>query len=225
MIVAEPKPFHEIAASIQSYKNVLILGCGTCVSVCLTGGDKEAGILADQLRNEKHFNKSSSHDFLVKTVERQCEKDMVESFLRIPDEIDAILSLACGAGVQTLSGIYEKLPVIPALNTTFLGAFEEPGVWREKCRGCGDCILASTGGICPVSRCAKKLFNGPCGGSSGGKCEINDEVDCAWQLIIERMNILGRIEDYGKIIPPRDWSTDRGGGPRKLIRPDRNPVI
>lgn len=152
------------------------------------------------------------------TIERQCEWDLVKTYLRLPTDTDAILSLACGAGVQTLADVFSQLPVIPALDTTFLGALDEPGIWREKCQGCGDCIVAYTGGICPVSRCAKRLFNGPCGGSAQGKCEIKGDVDCAWHLIINRLKALGRIDDYEKIHPPKDWSPERAGGPRKLER-------
>jgi hypothetical protein len=144
----------------------------------------------------------------------------VEENLEIPESVDAILSLACGAGVQTVSEVYPHLPVIPALNTTFLGAVDEPGIWQEKCRGCGDCILAETGGICPVSRCAKQLFNGPCGGAKNGMCEIRNDVPCAWNLIIERLTALDMLENLARIVPPRDWSRDRSGGPRKLV-----PVI
>jgi ferredoxin len=224
MIVAEPKPLQEVALSLSGYRNVMILGCGTCVSVCLTGGDKEAGILSEELISSKCF-KDGPPSFIVKTIERQCEKDMVEAYLEMPHEIDAILSMACGAGVQTVSEIHKKIPVLPALNTTFLGALEEPGLWREKCQGCGNCILALTAGVCPVARCAKKLFNGPCGGSSRGKCEISSDIDCAWHMIIERLEGLGKTENYSRIIPFRDWSTDRGGGPRKLVRPDRASSI
>jgi ferredoxin len=224
MIVAEPKPLEEVALSVSGYKNVLIVGCGTCVSVCLTGGDKEAGILAEELSSSKIFN-GNPPAFIVKTFERQCEKDMIEAYLEMPGDIDAIISMACGAGVQTISEIYKKIPVLPALNTTFIGSLDEPGLWREKCQGCGNCILALTAGVCPVARCAKKLFNGPCGGSSKGKCEISPDVDCAWHMIIERLEGLGRTDHYSRIIPFRDWSTDRGGGPRKLIRPDRTSTV
>jgi len=213
VIVGKPKPVEEVAVLISEYKKVLILGCGTCVTVCLTGGDREARSLARELSNPKLY----SHDppvFEVKTIERQCERDMVKDFIKISPECDAILSLACGAGVQTLSSIFSDMPVLPALNTTFLGALDEPGVWREKCYGCGDCVLAYTGGICPVARCAKRLFNGPCGGSRDGKCEINEEVECAWSLIIARLTNLKRLDLYEKILPPKDWSADRGGGPR-----------
>jgi ferredoxin len=224
MIVAEPKPLQEIAQSIAGYKNVMILGCGTCVSVCLTGGDKEAGILKDELSTSKLF-KNAPPSFTVSTIERQCEKDWIGEFFKLPPETDAVLSMACGAGVQTVSEVFKTIPVLPALNTTFIGALDEPGLWREKCQGCGNCVLALTAGVCPVARCAKKLFNGPCGGSSKGKCEINQEVDCAWHMIIERLEGLGKAGDYARIIPFRDWSTDRGGGPRKLTRPDRTSSI
>jgi hypothetical protein len=115
-----------------------------------------------------------------------------------------------------LAEIFENLPVIPALNTSFLGSLDAPGLWREKCQGCGDCVLAHTGGICPVSRCAKRLLNGPCGGSSNGKCEIGDDIDCAWQLIINRLEALGRLEDYEKLFPVKNWAFDRGKGPRAM---------
>ncbi|MEA1949392.1 MAG: methylenetetrahydrofolate reductase C-terminal domain-containing protein, partial [Thermodesulfobacteriota bacterium] len=87
-------------------------------------------------------------------------------------------------------------------------------------QACGECILARTGGICPVSRCAKRLLNGPCGGATKGKCEINKELDCAWQLIIDRLKALGKMDDYEKITPIKDWSTERAGGPRKVVRED-----
>jgi ferredoxin len=217
MIVGKRKPIDEIVKSVSDFRKVLILGCGTCVTVCLTGGDREARALARALVHPK-YQKEDEKEYNVDTIERQCERDLVETHLKVPEGTEAILSLACGAGVQTLVDAFKDLPVIPALNTTFLGALDEPGIWREKCQGCGDCVLAYTGGICPVSRCAKRLFNGPCGGSSEGKCEINEEVACAWQLIIDRLNALGRLDDYEKIHPPKDWSPDRPGGPRTLER-------
>ncbi len=215
MIVGERKPLQEIAGTISGFNRVLILGCGTCVTVCMTGGDKEARTLARDLTRSGEFNHQIP-SFEVDTIERQCERDLIETYLVLPDQTDAVLSLACGAGVQTLSGIYSHLPVLPALNTSFLGSLVEPGVWTEQCCGCGDCVLAITGGICPVARCAKRLFNGPCGGSKYGKCEINGEVDCAWSLIIDRLTRLNRLSLIERILPIRDWSADRGGGPRRL---------
>jgi ferredoxin len=213
VIVGKPKPVEEIAALISGCRKVLVLGCGTCVTVCLTGGEREARRLARDLSNPGLYPKDCP-GFEVDVIERQCERDMVKTFIKVPPGCDAVLSLACGAGVQTVSSIFADMPVFPALNTTFLGSLDETGVWREKCYGCGDCVLAYTGGICPVARCAKRLFNGPCGGSREGKCEINKEVECAWDLIIARLANLDRLDLYEKILPPKDWSQDRGGGPR-----------
>jgi len=190
MIVGNQKPIGEIKASISAYGKVLILGCGTCVSVCLTGGDRQARVLASDLAHGNIGDKARPV-FEVDTIERQCERDLVTNFLKLPEGTEAILSLACGAGVQTLADIHKGLPVIPALNTTFLGALDEPGIWNEKCLGCGDCILTTTGGICPVARCAKRLFNGPCGGSSGGRCEISAIVARSWR--VSRLEVLGRL--------------------------------
>lgn len=219
MIVGQQKPLDEIVHSISGYKKILILGCGTCVSVCLTGGDKEAQTLARALEHAFR-DRENPPSFDVNTIERQCERDWIETLLDIPEDTDAILSLACGAGVQTVADVYRKIPVIPGLNTTFLGAMDSPGVWNEKCHGCGDCILAETGGICPVSRCAKSLFNGPCGGTSDGKCEISSvigrEVDCAWYLIIERLKERGKLDSLKEFRPVKNWITGNVNGPREL---------
>lgn len=217
MIVGKLKPIEEIASSVSEFKNILIISCGSCVTVCLSGGDREAQALGREIILEK-YHKKEPPSITMDTIQRQCERDLVETFVEIPPGTDAILSTACGAGVQTMAEAFGHLPVIPALNTTFLGALDEPGVWREKCQGCGDCVLTHTAGICPVSRCAKRIFNGPCGGSSKGKCEIDSNVDCAWQLIIDRLKALDRLYEYEKISAPKDWSSDRSGGPRKSER-------
>lgn len=220
MIVADLKPLDEIAGSISGFKKVAIVGCGGCVSVCLTGGAKSADMLARQLSHPMYY-KDRPPVLDALTIQRQCERDFVKAYFHIPPHTDAILSMACGAGVQTLAESFDSLPVIPAMNTSFLGSLDEPGLWREKCYGCGNCVLGLTGGICPIARCAKHLLNGPCGGSSKGKCEISKEIDCAWQLIIDRLKALGRLDDYEKLFPIKDWSSDRGGGPRSLgsLRP------
>jgi hypothetical protein len=110
--------------------------------------------------------------------------------------------------------------VYPGVNTKFLGGTNEPGLWTENCQSCGDCILDRTGGICPIARCSKSLLNGPCGGSQNGKCEIDKDIDCAWQLIYDQMKGLGRLDDLLKIEPIKDWSKNRDGGPRKVVRED-----
>jgi ferredoxin len=219
MIVADKKPIEEIIAEIKDYSKILILGCNECVTVCEAGGKKEVGILASALRmyflNQGREVKVDEH-----TLERQCDHEYLDEILDRVDQYDGIVSLACGVGVQFAAEKYASTPILPGVNTSFLGVTEERGLWTERCQACGQCILARTGGICPVSRCAKRVMNGPCGGSTAGKCEINKEVDCAWQLIVDRLRALDKLDTYEEISPIKDWSTDRAGGPRKVIRED-----
>lgn len=222
MIVGKQKPLEEIWKMIQPHKKVLVFGCNTCVAVCHEGGNKEAEILASLLRM-KAEQEGVSMEIVDSGIERQCEHEFFESATAAIEGSDAVLSTACGVGVQFMAEKYKKLPIYPGLNTTFLGAVETPGFMEEKCQACGNCMLGVTGGICPVARCAKRIMNGPCGGSSNGKCEINSETDCAWQLIVDRMKLIGKLDEYEKITPIKDWSCDRAGGPRKHLREDMQP--
>ena len=140
--------------------------------------------------------------------------------IHLPD--DAVLSLACGAGVQAVADVFPDAIILPALNTTFLGETKEAGLWIENCRGCGDCKLGTFAAVCPVTRCAKGLFNGPCGGSKGGKCEVDPDAPCAWQLIVDRLDKRGCLETLQKVEPPADWSRQQGKGPRKIRREDQS---
>ena len=219
MIVADKKPIEEIIEEIKDRKNILILGCNECVTVCEAGGQKEAGVLASALRMY-FLNQGKEVKIDEITLERQCDHEYLEEIRDSIDRYDAVVSLACGVGVQFMAEKYRTTPIYPGVNTCFLGATEERGLWTERCQACGNCLLATTGGICPVARCAKRLLNGPCGGSTAGKCEINQEVDCAWQLIVDRLKAIEKMEDYEKLAPIKDWSTDRAGGPRKVKRED-----
>lgn len=218
MIVGEQKPLDEMWEMIRGHQKVLVFGCNTCVAVCHQGGNKEAEILASLLRM-RATQEGVDIEITNGGIERQCEHEFFESAEKQIQETEAVLSTACGIGVQFMAERYAK-PIYPGLNTTFLGAVEEMGVYTERCQACGHCVLGETGGICPIARCAKRVMNGPCGGSTGGKCEINKEVDCAWQLIVDRLKMLGRMADYEKLAPIKDWSSDRAGGPRKLVRED-----
>jgi ferredoxin len=219
MIVAERKPIEEIIEFVKNCKKILIVGCNECVTVCYAGGKKEVGILASALKMA--FTKEGKElEITEVTLERQCDHEYLEEIRNIIEDYDAVISLACGVGVQFMAEKYLRTPIFPGVNTCFMGVTEERGVWSERCQACGQCILGQTAGICPISRCAKRLLNGPCGGSTNGKCEINNEVDCAWQLIIDRLKELGRLDDYDVLIPIKDWSTERAGGPRKVIRED-----
>jgi len=213
MIVAERKPFDEIKGMVAGYKKVLTIGCGTCVAVCLAGGSKEVETLNAELR--LNFGKDKI-EFGSKTLERQCDMEFLEELDEIAGDYDAFVSMACGAGIQFLAERFPDKPVFPAVDTSFIGVNLDVGWYEEKCRACGSCVLGLTGGICPVTMCAKSLFNGPCGGTNNGSCEINKDQPCAWFKIYERLAAQGRLDQIKEISPPNDW---RNQIPRKIIQP------
>jgi ferredoxin len=219
MIVAEKKPIEEIIEQVKDVRSLLVLGCNECVTVCEAGGKKEVGLLAAALRMV-YLQQGREVNVGERTLERQCDPEYLEELRDTIDHYEAVLSIACGVGIQFTAERYPNKPVFPGVNTCFMGAALERGVWAERCQGCGSCVLAATGAVCPVARCAKRLLNGPCGGSTAGKCEIGQDVDCAWQLIVDRLKALGRLAEYERLAPVKDWSKDRAGGPRKVIRED-----
>ncbi|WP_136807831.1 methylenetetrahydrofolate reductase C-terminal domain-containing protein [Desulfosediminicola flagellatus] len=219
MITAERKPLEELIDYISPYNKILLIGCNECVTVCAAGGRKEVGLLASGLQMAM-LKKGKSVEIREHTLERQCDPEYVEELVSMIDGADAVMSMACGCGVQSIAARYKDKPVFPAVNTKFMGASESQGVWAERCQGCGNCLLGQTGGVCPIARCAKRLMNGPCGGSTKGSCEIDENVDCAWQLIWDRLKALGQTENYVEIAAAKDWRTGNGNGPRKIIRED-----
>jgi ferredoxin len=219
MIVGEQKSLEEIMGLLGDAKKVLVVGCGTCVTVCFAGGEKEVAILAAALRMK---SKLDGHPMEVdeSTVQRQCEWEYIDPLGERLKEYDVVLSLACGIGVQAMNERFPEFVTLPGINTTSLSLPVEQGVWEERCQACGDCILGLTAGICPIARCSKQLLNGPCGGSQNGVCEIDPDVPCAWHLIWERLRALGREEQLLEIQPPKNWTSSRDGGPRKIVRED-----
>jgi ferredoxin len=219
MIMAKPKPIEEIIDEIKDFNKVLIAGCDGCVTVCEAGGSKEVQVLASALR--LYFTKERKRLEIDETsLTRQCDKEYLHELLDKIDDYDAIVSLACGAGVQFMAEMYRKKPIFPGVDTCFIGVTEERGVWAERCQACGQCILASTGGICPITRCSKRMLNGPCGGSEKGKCEVSPDTDCGWHLIYERLKELGQLDFFAEPTDPKDWVSSRDGGPRKIVRED-----
>jgi len=221
MIVGERKPIKELLAMIDGHENILMVGCKGCVTVCNAGGKTEVAILASALKiARRKQNKPVTIDEM--TVDRQCEPEFIE---QLDDPIkknryDAVISLACSIGPQYIAESFDDLIVFPGLNTSFMGGTIEHGIWGEYCMACGNCGIHNFGGLCPVTRCAKGLLNGPCGGSLNGKCEIGGDVDCIWELIYARLKKLGQLDLLLQEKPPKDWSASISGGPRKIIRED-----
>ncbi|AEB07934.1 methylenetetrahydrofolate reductase C-terminal domain-containing protein [Desulfobacca acetoxidans] len=219
MIKATPKPLEEIIDYVKDFSNILIVGCDGCVTVCEAGGMKEAKILGSALRLY-YTQAGKDHEVIETTVTRQCDKEYLAGIKDLVENADAVISLACGCGIQYLTEMYYHKIVFPGVNTHFMGINAERGRYEERCAGCGQCILASTGGICPIARCSKRMLNGPCGGSDNGKCEVNKDIPCAWHLIYERLEILGQLNRLEEPVSAKDWRTSRDGGPRVIIRDD-----
>jgi hypothetical protein len=219
MIVGDLKPIKDILSFLDGHENILLAGCHGCVTVCNAGGQKEVDVLASILELNRK-KKGQACKITKITLERQCDPEFLVDLIEKGKEHDVILSMACGAGVQLVAERAGAIRVYPALNTNFIGVVEEKGHWGERCQTCGDCKLHLTGGICPVTRCSKSLMNGPCGGSHNGYCEVNSELPCGWQLIIDRLDATGCLDQYEVILDPADWSKSRDGGPRKYERKD-----
>jgi len=215
MIVAKRKPFEEIKEMLKPYKKVLNVGCGTCVSVCLAGGQKEVQILNSELEMARNLEDSPIELGGV-SVERQCDREFLEELDSMVDDYEAILSMACGVGIQFLAERFPQKPVFPGVDTTGLAVNQAVGWYEERCKSCGRCVLAMTGGICPVTMCAKGLYNGPCGGTNKGSCEIDSDQPCAWYNIHERLSQQGRLDLIMDFTDAVDWTDQE---PRTLIQP------
>ena len=217
MIVAESKPIKELLEMVKDFKKILVVGCKGCVTVCNVGGAKEVAILASTLRIS---GKKEGLDVVVgeHTLERQCDPEYINELKDVIGDYDAVISIACGVGPQFISERYPASKVFPGVNTKFMGGAVEHGVWSERCAGCGTCLVHNFGGLCPIARCSKSLLNGPCGGSSNGKCEISNDVECIWDTIVLKMMEQDRLSELMEFKPPKSWSTARDGGPRKMIR-------
>lgn len=212
MIITAQKPLDEILDSLSPCNSILIVGCDGCTQP--PRGLREAKTLSQLIELGGRL-RDKNFDLKVTTVPKQCDSYLTLTTLQPQTEnVEAILSLACGLGVQTITQVLPDFPAFPAQDTLFIGAeIREDSTLEERCVACGDCMLALTGGICPIARCAKSLLNGPCGGSQHGKCEIDPEKDCAWDLIIKRLEKLGRLSALDEIRPPKNFG--------QVVRPGR----
>ena len=203
MIITQKKPIEEIMSMVQNAKTVAIVGCSSCATACQTGGEPEVMAMKELLeQNGKE---------VVATVvpDECCHKLLVKKETKVIRDsgAEAILGMACGDGVQTVADNLQ-LPVYPANNTLFLGQVERVGMFHEYCRMCGDCVLGQTGGICPITKCAKSLVNGPCGGAKNGKCEVDPSMECGWERIYQKLKKLGRLDVLKAPVQVRNYATD-----------------
>ena len=210
--ITEQKSFDEIIQFLEECRAVYLIGCGTCATMLHTGGKSEVLEMKDKLEAN---GKKVTGWMVIPTACDELTRDAIRENAKAIEAADGILVMTCAFGVRTVS-LYSDKPVYPALNTLFIGKEESPGYFTEVCMQCGNCVLAQTAGICPLVRCAKSLLNGPCGGSVDGKCEIDPDIPCGWQMIYDRLAAMGQLDKLEEIQPPRDWSTSHSGGPRKI---------
>ncbi|OGO60544.1 MAG: hypothetical protein A2Z36_01960 [Chloroflexi bacterium RBG_19FT_COMBO_48_23] len=216
MIVAEQKPLEEIRLMIAPYQRVLVLGCGTCMTVCDAGGEREVSFLHSALRLMQTKSGNVAHIFSEYILKRQCDPEFIDLLVEKVSDVDVVLSLGCGIGVQAIAERFPDMPVLPGVNTSFMGMAKEWGVWDERCAACGDCRLEDTAGICPITRCTKGILNGPCAGTKNGKCEASKDMECAWILIYKRLERLHQLEKMRRYYPPRNFRAVPR--PRRLVK-------
>jgi len=212
--ITEQKPEEEVMHFLEKCQSVYIMGCGTCATLCHTGGKSEILEMKEKI---EAVGKKVIGWMLIPTACDELTGYAIKENMADIEKADCVLAMTCALGVQTI-GIHvgDTMPVYPALNTLFIGVEDKPGHFSEYCLQCGSCVLGRTAAICPLVRCAKSLLNGPCGGSSGGRCEISPDVPCAWQLIYDRLAAMGRLDEMEEIVPLKDWSVSVTGGLRRI---------
>lgn len=206
--ITRQKPLAEIEEMLEGSSSVFLVGCGTCATMCRTGGKDQVVDLAARLAA---LGKKVTGSVVVPTACDALDREALAANARAVEQADSILVMSCAFGVQVMA-LFTAKPVHPALDTLFMGQEMEPGLFAEVCVQCGECVLGWTGGICPITSCPKGLLNGPCGGARKGKCEVSADRDCAWELIYRRLRQQGRLDLLKKRRPPRDFSASPGPG-------------
>lgn len=220
MIVLQQKDLTQILALIVPYQKILVVGCNGCATVCLAGGANETSLLAGTLRIAA-IEQGRSLEVTDHTVLRQCEPEFLIDLVVKVGQAEAILALGCGAGIQTMAESWPNKHFLPAVDTMFIGSPMQTEGWQETCSACGNCTLDQTFAICVETRCAKGLRNGPCGGARDGMCEANPQIECVWLQVYAKARSMGQLDKLRRIIPIKDWSDSRHGGPRRLLREEK----
>jgi ferredoxin len=198
--ITQPKAEKEIDLLLSGSGRVFIIGCGTCVTLTRTGGEPEVRAMQEKLSGK---GKLITGNLVVPVACDNLTTEALAEYGHQIDQADTLLIMTCAFGVQTIARQLKKM-VVPALDTLFIGKETDLGEFNEICTQCGTCIIGETGGICPVTSCHKGLVNGPCGGTDGGKCEIDRRKDCAWTMIYNRLTDLGRLDSMRRLQPPRN---------------------
>ena len=145
--ITRQKPFEEILESVTDDASIFIIGCGTCATLCRTGGTEEVTAMAAKLTDA---GKLVTGRAVPPTGCDEVTAEMKYAFRDALGAASVVLVMSCAFGVQTAASQLKK-PVVPALDTLFMGKEGPTGRYSEICMQCGQCVLADTGGICPVT--------------------------------------------------------------------------
>jgi len=214
MIISQQKPLKDLLHSLKEYKKIFLVGCGECATACKSGGQPEITKMQCQLEAAGKVITGScipSAPCVAAKLKTELAKNK-----KVLAQSEAVLILACGLGVQSFKDNDRlDLAVLPACDTLFGAVMDAQGNFFEKCSMCAECVLDATAGICPITLCPKSLLNGPCGGVNQGKCEVDNQKDCAWVLIYKELEKNNKLESLRKIRLPRDY--EKSSKPHKLV--------
>lgn len=211
--ITKQKPLNEIKEMLKDCVKIYIIGCGNCAAKCHTGGEKEVLQMQKEL---EVMGKTVVGSTIILGACNEVTKDIINKNAGFLKSADCILVMSCAHGLYKVTRYIDKA-IYPALDTLFVGVEETPGNVVEVCSYCGNCVVSLTTALCPVIRCAKASLNGPCGGSSKGKCELSLDIPCVWQMIYDRLSASGQLHRLDDIVPPKDWDSSQSGGPRKAV--------
>jgi len=198
MLITEVKPRNELDEVMRG--NVFLILCRGCSEVSFP--EEEAAEFAGQfpatsildtayICNDKNLNLAlAAYDEAIKAA-------------------DTVLVFSCGVGVQTVSRLLPDKKVCAACNTKILPGFAGVTPPEADCKRCGECYLNLTGGICPITACAKGLVNGQCGGAKNGYCEVDPTMLCGWERIQQRLEALGRQDALKCPVQLRNFSANQ----------------
>ena len=210
MLISKQKPLEEILSYVEGDKSIFLIGCKGCAEGWGSGGEKQVAEMKNTLQEKgKTITGSVVVDMLC---DGALTKLKLRSYKKEIAAADSILVLTDGAGVQTVAEVVDKV-VHPGCNTLSSGGAHAEWKEAERCLECGDCVLEFTGGLCPIARCSKLLLNGPCGGSQGGKCEVDPSIPCVWQQIVDRLAKLRQLDKLERFVTPKNWSVSLISGP------------
>ncbi|MDP3042021.1 MAG: methylenetetrahydrofolate reductase C-terminal domain-containing protein [Candidatus Omnitrophota bacterium] len=214
MIISQQKPLEDVLLSLAGYNKIFLMGCGECATACKSGGQPEIAKIQQALEAAGKVITGSCIPS-APCVAAKLKTELAKN-IKALRQSEAALILACGLGVQSFKDNDRlDLAVLPACDTLFGAVMDAQGNFYEKCSMCGECVLDATAGICPLTLCPKSLLNGPCGGVSQGKCEVDNQKDCAWILIYKELDKKKKLASLKEIRKPKDFK--KSARPHKLI--------